>query len=125
VIVLDSSAVLAQILGERGAEMVDAVSGSSMISAVNFCEVFTRLLDIDPEFHENPLRTELKTYKVQPFDSEQADLAAVLRPATRHLGLSLGDRACLALAKLQGAPVLTADRNWAKLDLGIEVRLIR
>ena len=62
---------------------------------------------------------------IVPFDDELAYDSAGLRPATERLGLSLGDRACLALAKREGLPVLTADRAWSELDIGVEVRLIR
>jgi PIN domain nuclease of toxin-antitoxin system len=48
-----------------------------------------------------------------------------LRPATKALGLSLGDRACLALARRERLPILTADRSWAKLDLGIPIKVMR
>lgn len=54
-----------------------------------------------------------------------AEAAARLRPATRHAGLSLADRACLALARRLGVPAVTADRAWGDLDVGVEVRLIR
>jgi PIN domain nuclease of toxin-antitoxin system len=60
-----------------------------------------------------------------PFDEELARGAGALRPATKSLGLSLGDRACLALAQREGLPVLTADRAWAKLAVGVEVKVIR
>jgi len=60
-----------------------------------------------------------------PFDAEQAFLAANLRKSTRVLGLSLGDRACLALAKKRKLPVLTADRVWVKLSLGLDIHLAR
>ena len=62
---------------------------------------------------------------VVPFDARQAIIASDLRPSTRHLGLSLGDRACLALANSLGAPVMTADRAWAALDVGISITVIR
>lgn len=62
---------------------------------------------------------------IVPFDDELAYDCAGLRPVTKHLGLSLGDRACLALAKREVLPVLTADRVWSELDIGVEVRLIR
>ena len=60
-----------------------------------------------------------------PFDDDQAKLAAELLPRTRAKGLSLGDRACLALAIARGLPALTADRTWATLHLPIKVVLIR
>jgi PIN domain nuclease of toxin-antitoxin system len=59
------------------------------------------------------------------FDAQQSALVADLLLRTRHLGLSLGDRACLALASTLGAPALTADEAWTKLDLGVEVQLVR
>ncbi|MFL6293015.1 MAG: twitching motility protein PilT [Thermoanaerobaculia bacterium] len=60
-----------------------------------------------------------------PFSAAQAERAAFLRALTRHLGLSLGDRACLALADELKLPAATADRNWADLTLAIEIRVIR
>jgi PIN domain nuclease of toxin-antitoxin system len=63
--------------------------------------------------------------EVVPFDAEQAYMTASLRPATRALGLSLGDRACLALGLRHGVPVLTADQLWAKADVGVKVEVIR
>jgi ribonuclease VapC len=62
---------------------------------------------------------------VHPFDQKQALAAGLLAPLTKRFGLSLADRACLVLARQLGAPVVTADRAWAKLDLGIEIRIIR
>lgn len=124
-IVLDASAILAMLLAEPGADKVaDAIQGAS-ISAVNFSEVGAKAVDhgadIDLAFsklREMPLR-------VVPFDRDQAETASRLRQATRSLGLSLGDRACLALAQCLGARVLTADKAWVSLDLGIEIVLIR
>ena len=63
--------------------------------------------------------------EVVAFDAEQSYTAGLLRPATRTRGLSLGDRACLALARHLGLAVLTADRVWTELDLGVDVRLAR
>jgi PIN domain nuclease of toxin-antitoxin system len=96
-----------------------------MISAVNVAEVITRLIDLgySPEAAEAAVSR--GGFEVIPFDMAAASLAAKLRVATRHLGLSLGDRACLALAERERLPVLTADRAWASLDIGVEIRLIR
>jgi ribonuclease VapC len=62
---------------------------------------------------------------ILPFDTELAYRAGILRSQTRKLGLSFGDRACLALGWQLDVPVLTADRNWRSLDVGVEIRVIR
>lgn len=121
-IVLDASAVLAWMKAEAGSERVEeALSG--YISTVNLAEVTTKSAEAghDPE----SIRLDLAGLGLRavPFTAEQSDLAARLRPLTRAAGLSLGDRACLALAL--GIPVLTADRAWAGLDVGVEIELLR
>ena len=63
--------------------------------------------------------------RVVAFDEPQARAAARLRFLTRHIGLSLGDRACLALGDRLGCPVVTADRVWASLDVGVAIVVIR
>ncbi len=63
--------------------------------------------------------------QIRPFDETLAVAAGLMRAATRRHGLSLGDRACLALALRERSRVLTADRAWSKLDLGVEVTVIR
>jgi PIN domain nuclease of toxin-antitoxin system len=62
---------------------------------------------------------------VRAFDTELAFMAGVLHRTTRAFGLSFGDRACLALAQSLGAPALTANRSWSRLDLGIAIEVIR
>jgi PIN domain nuclease of toxin-antitoxin system len=125
VVVLDASALLALLLQEKGADLVLAAMPDSRISSVNFCETMTRA--IDRGFPGSVVQTQIDRSEVtiHPFDARQATIAADLRPATRHLGLSLGDRACLALARSLGAPVMTADRAWASLDVGIDITVIR
>lgn len=124
-IVFDASVALALLWNEAGIE--DAVQRRShaVISAVNFAEVVSKLGDRG--FAEKDAR-EIASglgLPVMPFDTRLAMDTGLLRPATRHAGLSLGDRACLALARSLNAPVMTADRAWADLDLGVEIRLIR
>lgn len=123
--VLDASAILAFLRAEPGSEAVAGHLEGAMASAVNIAEVGTRLADLGLA-EEDVRRTEdYMGLEVIAFDEEQAHAAAAIRDATRSRGLSLGDRACLQLALREGLPALTADRYWAELDLGIDVKLIR
>jgi PIN domain nuclease of toxin-antitoxin system len=124
-VVLDSSALLAIGFGEPGAERVRAAMAEAVISAVNASEIIARLIDRGVPGDEAVLSLREFEVPVRPFDQEQARDAGLLRAATRTLGLSLGDRACLALARAEGATVLTADRTWAGLDLGVTIEVIR
>lgn len=95
------------------------------MSSVNLAEVATFFTNGGAAIGEvRDVLTDLHL-AIVPFDDELAYDSAGLRPATKHLGLSLGDRACLALAKREGLPALTADLAWAGLDIGVEVQLIR
>lgn len=123
--VLDSSTVLAALRGEPGGDEARAQFEQSLISAVNLAEVVGRLVDLGYDQDEAKTYARLGDYAVAPFDMALGLRAGELRAATRRLGLSLGDRACLALAEREGLPVLTADRAWATLDIGVEIRLIR
>jgi ribonuclease VapC len=124
-IVLDASAFLAVLLAEPGAENVRPVMDDAMISSVNFAEVVSRLVDKGAPLHEIPENIGTFGVPVAGFDSDLAEATGFLRARTRNKGLSLADRACLALAEREGLPVLTADQRWADLDLGIEIRLVR
>lgn len=124
-IVLDASAVLALLFREPGHDRVAAVLDASALSSVNLAEVLSRFAR-DGRDVTAALSALLRSpIRVHPFDTDQAARCAALAPATQSLGLSLGDRACLALALTLGAPALTGDRVWAALDLGVDVRLIR
>lgn len=123
--VLDASALLALMLGEPGAERVEAVLGDSCVGAVNMSEVVAKLQErgvpdslIDASFADLGLT-------ILPFDAAQAAIAGKLRLATRAFGLSLGDRACLALASALGAVAITTDRDWARLELGTGIEVVR
>lgn len=123
--VLDASVVLA-IVFEESPDVFDLSDlPGGRLSNVNYCEVLTRCLErgMDADFAERQI-ARLKIDRL-PFTAADARVAAELRTATRHRGLSLGDRACLALARREGLPVLTADRQWEGLDVGIDIRLIR
>lgn len=123
--VLDASAALALLLDERGADRVAEVSADAVIGSVNLAEVLQRLalLSVAPEALD--AADALFSGRVAPFTEALARDAARLAVPTRTLGLSLGDRACLALARSLGAPVMTADRAWAALDVGVRVEVIR
>ncbi|MHC2109116.1 type II toxin-antitoxin system VapC family toxin [Methylobacterium sp. CM6246] len=126
-IVLDASAVLAVIFDEAGAERVASHLPGAMISTVNVAEVMTKLFDLGmPQATVEDIFAGLQL-TILPFDLEQAAEAAHLRIHTREAGLSLGDRACLATAKRQGAPALTSDKAWKGLKraVGVKIELIR
>ena len=128
--VLDASAILALMQSEPGAEVVDALleDHECVASSVNLAEVGSKL--IDKGLAPNELRRVLNQINVQAidFDAEQATACAALRAVTRAQGLSLGDRACLALASGMEGVAVTADRAWADVDelvMGVRVLLIR
>jgi ribonuclease VapC len=123
--VLDASVVLATIFGEVTAAEAEPWLAEACISAVNLAEVVAKLAErgSSAEMIANGIaRLDLE---VVPFDQVQAERAGLLRIETRPLGLSLGDRACLALAAGLGVPAVTADRTWAGLDLGIAIDVVR
>ena len=130
-IVLDSSAFLAYLLSEPGAELVkQSLAGSAAMSAVNFAETLSKMSDLGQDVDEAVRGLAERgltgaALLILPLDERQALEIARLRRETRASGLSLGDRACLALGRVLGLPVLTADRLWQSLELAIEVRTIR
>ncbi|HEB57673.1 MAG TPA: PIN domain-containing protein [Gammaproteobacteria bacterium] len=124
-VVLDASALLAFLHEEPGGEKISPVLGGACISAVNWSEVLQKSLQRDVDI--NGMQQEFIEVGVifEPFTPEQAEIAARLYPQTRNRGLSLADRACLALALDKGWPVMTADRTWAGLGVDVEVEVIR
>jgi ribonuclease VapC len=123
--VLDSSAVLASIQREPGADIVDAALAGAAISVINFAEVVSKLIsrglpDVDAVIAARRFGAALVDV-----DEDQAAIAGVIHAATRATGISMADAFCLALAKQRGLPALTSDRAWKSLDLGVEVTLIR
>jgi ribonuclease VapC len=123
--VLDASALLALLNGEQGADYVQKLLSESSISSVNLAEVITRLSAAGMPEGEIREVISLLGLEILPFDSQQAFQAGLLLPYTRSLGLSLGDRACLALAQVTGSTALTADQAWIDVEIGIEIKLIR
>jgi PIN domain nuclease of toxin-antitoxin system len=126
VIVLDASALLALTFDERGADRVaTAIDRGASMSTVNLaeCVAVVAMAGLDADelqrlWRHGPIR-------FLEYDADQAAACGILAPMTRRLGLSLGDRACLTLARALRAPALTADRAWKTLDLDIEIQLVR
>lgn len=124
--VLDASALLALLQSEPGsATVADGVSQGAVISTVNLSEVVAKLSERG--MSGDSIRSVLDPLgiDVRAFDADLAYRAGLLRPPTRSAGLSLGDRACLALSQTLQLPVLTADRLWEGLALGIVVQVVR
>jgi len=125
--VLDASAVLALLQAEPGSDAVFSriEHDACCISSVNVTEVLTRLIDRGMPAHDAEAAFDALELAVSPFDDAAARACAALRPASRAFGLSIGDRACLALAQAQKLPALTADRAWARLDCGVVIEQVR
>lgn len=124
-VLLDSSAVLAVLFDEPGADRVEEVLPLAAISAVNLAEVVAKLHDRGVS--EDDIAATLRDLdlSVVPFDEAIAVQSGRLRPLTRGLGMSLGDRACLATAQQGQFRVLTADRAWAGAELGLSLDVVR
>lgn len=123
--VLDASALIALLWDEPGAEAVEPLLGGAVLSAVNWSEVLQRYdahgIDLDGKRDS----VEALGIAIEDFNADDAEVAGGLWASTRSAGLSLGDRACLALARRLGLPAHTADRDWRKVDVGVEVVVIR
>jgi len=124
-VILDASALLALLNQEPGGEAVAEVIPGAGISAVNLSEVAAKLAEQGTPWESIRPALDDLGLEVHTFDVEAAYQTGALREPTRSLGLSLGDRACLALGQQLTASVLTSDRNWRELDLGIDIRVIR
>lgn len=124
VAVLDSSALLAVLLGERGGESIIPILEGALLSTVNLAEVHTRIISLGATASHAWNRILNFQCEICPLTESQARIAAELVTATRPFGLSLGDRACLALAIERKAKVYTTDRAWKSLNLGIAIEVI-
>ena len=129
--VLGASAFLAYLRDEPGAEVVEnALINGCYISIINWVEVLSKIVDLgeSPEEIIKRLRDEgllQNSLEIIACNEEDAITIAKFRVLTKSAGLSLGDRACLALGKRLNLPVLTADKVWTSLSLGITITLIR
>lgn len=127
--VIDTSALLAMLWQEPGWETVIQAleAGDCRMSVVNLAEFVSKVHERQPDTEQIATLLEELCLHVVDYDREQAMATGLLRAITRPLGLSLGDRACLALAQQLNAPVLTADRPWLALatPLNLDIRCIR
>jgi ribonuclease VapC len=125
-IVIDSSVLLAVIHQERGSEKITPeFLTRAVISTVNLAEVQSKLVSSGWPSSVAWADATGSVREVIPFTAEHAQAAGSMVAQTRTLGLSLGDRACLALGLTLRAPVYTADRSWKALKLGIRIHSIR
>ena len=125
----DTSAVLAYLNHEPGWQAIEPMllSGQATINTVNMAEVISKLCDFGMGIDEATLAFDKLAMPVLPFTTDMAIESARLRPLTKALGLSLGDRACLACAVCKQLPVITGDRPWLALstELSLDIRSIR
>ncbi len=121
--VLDASALLALLQEERGADEVELFLDGALMSCVNLSEVLQKAEKHGAEIEGLEYDLEALGIGFRPFDVEAARPTAEMW--SRGTGLSLGDRACLALAEQVGGTAITTERRWGTLDLGVDVRVIR
>jgi ribonuclease VapC len=128
-VVLDASALLAYFYDETGATVIErAVSEGAVVSALNWAEVLSKAFDKGEDvdaFADKIKQTQFSDFKIVPVTEADALQIAKLRAKTKSLGLSLGDRACLALGLRLGLTVLTADRIWKNLAIRVPITIIR
>ena len=124
-VVFDASAMLAILKREPGADRALAALDRASISSVNVAEVQSKLIATGLDRHGAWTPIAMLGCRTISFGEDLAREAGSLVEVTRPYGLSLGDRACLALAMERKATVYTTDREWKKLSLGIEIEVIR
>ena len=123
--VFDSSAVLCIYLGEPGSDRLNDLAKDALISSVNLSEVVSKLQERGVSDDDIDVVTDNFDMEVVPFDHAQAVAAGKLRRATRSRGLSLGDRACLALAAERRAVAVTTDKAWKDFENVARILLVR
>ena len=124
-VVLDASALLAFLRQEPGADRVASVLSAACISAVNLTETYSKMVEYGKPLDGVVHQIERLCLPVIGYDAEQARIAASLWKPTHPVRLSLGDRACMALALQYSVPAYTTDSEWEKCDVGVKVVRIR
>ena len=123
-VVLDASAILALLKGERGASKVVAVIADASVCAINQAEVVSHFVHLGAPLEEIRAMLGALPYTVVPADDALAWEAGSLRAATASVGLSLGDRFCLAVAKRLGVPAYTADKAWRDIAVDVAAKVV-
>jgi PIN domain nuclease of toxin-antitoxin system len=124
-VVLDASALLAYLLDEPGAEVVDGVLAEAVMTSVNWAEVIQKVISAGVEVDGLLEDLQALGLRVEAFLPADGELAGRLWESTRQVGLSLGDRACLSLGLRLGQTVVTCDRAWAGLSLEVAIQVVR
>jgi PIN domain nuclease of toxin-antitoxin system len=125
-VILDASALITLLSEEKGHEVVASILPKSIMSSVNVAEVAKFLIEkrgLSKEEVSNIIHSLIE--KIMPFDTKLALTSAAIIIQTKSLGLSLGDRACLALAISTGYTVYSSDRIWSQLELDCKIVVIR
>jgi ribonuclease VapC len=124
--VLDASALMAVINKEAGGEKLTLeIMSLAVTSTVNLAEVHGKLIQRGFAPDDAWTATRMTVQEAVDFTAEQAKIAGDLVAQTRSLGLSLGDRACVALGISLRAPIYTADKAWKNLNVGVRIHVIR
>ncbi len=124
-VVLDSSTFLAYVNKKPGGAAVGALLVGALVCSVNACEIATKLFESGKTVTEVRYILENAGFKIVDFDLDLAVEAGGMVTLTKSRGLSLGDRACLALAAREGLPALTSDRAWKDVDVGAAIEFVR
>jgi ribonuclease VapC len=125
-VVLDASAMLTLIFGERGAEkLTPEILSNAVASTVNLAEVQSKLVSRGYEPNNAWADALASVSEIEVYTADHAKIAGTLIAQTQNRGLSLGDRSCLALAITLGAPVYTTEQIWRDLKVGIPIHVIR
>jgi PIN domain nuclease of toxin-antitoxin system len=120
-VALDASALLALLLGEPGAETVKAALDGALLCTVNLAEIVSHYAKLGASRQDIEMMLRPLPIRVVPVDAALSYEAGMLRPLTLPGGLSLGDRYCLALARREGIPALTAERRWPDIAVAADV----
>lgn len=126
-VILDTSALLAYLFEEEGADKVAPIleEGRGVIGSANYAELVTKLVDENMPMEEILAVISSLELEFIPQDEQQARLTGELRAVSKKFGLSLGDRACLALGLVTGLPIMTADQAWQEIPVKINLLIIR